>query len=378
MSSKPSCKIEPLIESTNLFLNNNENFVIGLLGNNDKYLITKLDKYLEFKAFRCGLFILNKITGHVYFKCTMNMEILMQALGITYDKELQLLKFTIEDPIKQIITKFANCFAMISESGNAYVFSLDGGNIKQGLIPKCLFENEKVVQIACGGVHVLYLTENNKLFGTGGEYDGNAISYSREYSSCTKNEFRLVKCNVEALEGKKIKQIAATYNCSFALTVENELYSCGYCGYAANGQPEEVKNCPFFTKVKDNVERVIAGYFFVAIKTLGGEYFIFGYNNCYQFGEIDGILMTGNKIYGTNTKLTTFNIHDIEQLECGGYHSIIVSKSDDVYFTGHSHCNAFLDCTVKLELKQGIILQSFTMKSRKKNLILTIHTKLVI
>ncbi|KAL9648564.1 hypothetical protein ABK040_012223 [Willaertia magna] len=224
-SNLPSCVIEPLVESTNLFLNNNENFLLAFFADKQSYLIKKLDKNLEIKVLRNGIFILNKLTGHVYFQSVYNKEIKkLENFGMIFDKEIHLLKFTIEDPIKQIITKYSNYFAMISKSGNAYLFSLLDNDVKQGLIPKYLFEDEKIVQIACGGVHVLFLTENNKLFGTG--------------------------------------------------------------------------------------------------------------------GELDSDLMVGNKIYGTTTKLTTFNIHDIEQLECGGYHSIIVSKSNDVYFSGSSHCSA--------------------------------------
>ncbi|KAL9648552.1 hypothetical protein ABK040_012211 [Willaertia magna] len=367
-SNLPSCVIEPLVESTNLFLNNNENFGLAFFADKHSYLIKKLDKHLEIKIFRNGIFILNKLTGHVYFQSVHNKEIKkLENFGMIFDKEIHLLKFTIEDPIKQIITKYSNYFAMISKSGNAYLFSLDN-DLKQGLIPKYLFEDEKIVQIACGGVHVLYLTENNTLFGTGSDYDGSLSSYN-EFGLFhgTTNEFGVLKCNVEALKGKKIKQIAATYNCSFALTVDNELYSCGSCTYAVNGQPKEMQNCLFFTKVKDNVELVIAGYFFAAIKTLNGEYYIFGYNNCNQFGRVDSDLMVGNKIYGTTTKLNTFNIHDIEQLECGGYHSIIVSKSNDVYFSGNSHCNVFPDCFefTKIDFSKYITNWNNVQKSSK-------------
>ncbi|KAL9648551.1 hypothetical protein ABK040_012211 [Willaertia magna] len=287
-SNLPSCVIEPLVESTNLFLNNNENFGLAFFADKHSYLIKKLDKHLEIKIFRNGIFILNKLTGHVYFQSVHNKEIKkLENFGMIFDKEIHLLKFTIEDPIKQIITKYSNYFAMISKSGNAYLFSLDN-DLKQGLIPKYLFEDEKIVQIACGGVHVLYLTENNTLFGTGSDYDGSLSSYN-EFGLFhgTTNEFGVLKCNVEALKGKKIKQIAATYNCSFALTVDNELYSCGSCTYAVN--------------------------------------------------------------------------------ECGGYHSIIVSKSNDVYFSGNSHCNVFPDCFefTKIDFSKYITNWNNVQKSSK-------------
>ncbi|KAL9648589.1 hypothetical protein ABK040_012247 [Willaertia magna] len=321
-------------------VNLNERFGIVFFRENEKYLISKLDKHYEIKAFRHGIFILNQLTGQVYFRSKSQKQTYplnnKKEFGMIYDENIHLLKFTNDDPIDKIITKYSKYFAMISKNGNAYLFNMEGSK-NDGLIPKHLFDNEKIVQISCGGVHVLFLTENNKLFGTGSQYDGSLSKKTEDTFYTVNDTIKIVRCDISALGGKKIKQIATTYNCSFILTQDNELYSCGSGSYAANGQKE---TCLIFTKIKENVEKVIAGYFFVSIKMFSGEYFIFGYNNCNQFGDVDSSLMEGNKIYGTNTKLTTFNVHDIEQLECGGYHSIIVTKNNDIYYGGSSHNNA--------------------------------------
>ncbi|KAL9644053.1 hypothetical protein ABK040_005521 [Willaertia magna] len=338
-------------------INNNQSILPQTLKNNfaivfsssQKYLITNCNNYF-IKAFENGFFLINKFSGIVYFYGHKESVNSFSSYNIIFNKTIHLLDFTKNDPIKNIFTKFPAFFAMISKNNNVYLFSKE--NKHEGLVPKEKFENEKVIQIACGGVHVLFLTENNNLFGAGNSFDGSLSINSYGFNT------DIVKCDTSMIGQQKIKEIDVSYNCSFILTVDGDLFATGSCSFGVSGQPQGIHSCKKFTKIKSNVEKIIAGYFFVALKTFENEYFIFGYNNCNQFGEVDPSLMENDKIYGTNTKLMTFNIHDIDQLQCGGYHSMIVNKNQDIYISGNGFGNSIINgnhkCYTKIEMTKVI------------------------
>ncbi|KAL9648563.1 hypothetical protein ABK040_012222 [Willaertia magna] len=78
------------------------------------------------------------------------------------------------------------------------------------------------------------------------------------------------------------------------------------------------------------IENVIPGLFFVALKAKSGQYFVFGDNKFNQFGQSNTI----KEIIRGPTLLNTFNNNEIEEIECGGYHSIITTKNKELFITG--------------------------------------------
>ncbi|KAL9643483.1 hypothetical protein ABK040_010097 [Willaertia magna] len=176
-STLPQIKIIPLDNNkiNNIDITNNNNFAFIFLQANEQYLISNLPTNFKITAFCDGIFILNKILGLVYF-ISSNFQftkkptfLKLQKFGFEFDNNLHLLSFTKKISIKKIYTKFTNFIAMITTNGLPFLFS----NESKITFPKEKFENEKVIKIACGSSnHVLFLTENNKLFGYGDNSKG--------------------------------------------------------------------------------------------------------------------------------------------------------------------------------------------------------------
>ncbi|KAL9648690.1 hypothetical protein ABK040_016317 [Willaertia magna] len=306
-------------------------FSLIFLSENEQYLIHKLQNEFELIAFCGGIFMLNKLNGQVYFKSSNDMKFLkLKKFGFIFNKNLHLLKFTTKEPIKKIVTKFSNYFVMLTKSDKILVFSQD--NMKE--FTKDKFNYEKIVKIKCGDEFVLILTENNTLYGYGKSYSG---SLSNNHQNLYTKD--IIKCNIDALKGKKIKDITTSSYCSFFLTVDNDLFVSGKSSEGANGLPRNLcDNCLFFTKIKENVQKVIAGTNFTAIKTLQNEYFIFGrmFDNPFGFDASNHHIY---KIYGTDFKLNTFNWNDAKKLKCGGFYSVIVTNDNKIFMSGRMFNN---------------------------------------
>ncbi|KAL9648571.1 hypothetical protein ABK040_012230 [Willaertia magna] len=318
---------------------NCENYGIVFLGIKI-YLITELKENYKIIGNPSGIFLLDKTLGRVACYWTgsqyYNNWKQLSYYGFKNNNQLNWLEFSFKDPIDKIITKHERFFIFLNRKGNVYFFGhFHEGSI--GLIPLKLFGNERIKHVACGSAHVLFVTENNNLYGTGitQEIIKNplGIDLSRKFKF-SNDKFNIVKCNSPILKGKNIKQVDASNFCTFILTEDKELYSTG------GGFEKDFKKLNNgFIKIKDNVERVITGSYSVAIQTLtkemNVEYYIFGSNKENQFGNIDNNLMSNNIIYGTNVKLNTFDINNIKQLECGGGFTMIVSKDNKVFLSGN-------------------------------------------
>ncbi|KAL0462229.1 UNVERIFIED_CONTAM: Ultraviolet-B receptor UVR8 [Sesamum latifolium] len=92
-------------------------------------------------------------------------------------------------------------------------------------IPPSAFDYQSLQEVACGGAHTLFLTENGDVYATGlNDFGQLGISESQNYTT----EPHRVSCIP-----KKIIKIAAGYHHSAAITVDGELY---VWGKNANGQ----------------------------------------------------------------------------------------------------------------------------------------------
>ncbi|KAL9644038.1 hypothetical protein ABK040_005506 [Willaertia magna] len=259
------------------------------------------------------------------------------------ENEIKLLKFTMEEPIEKIFAKFSSVFVLLSKKGNVYLFGSENDSRyynyldENNKIKDELLNGEKIVEVACGDSHILLLSESGKLFGFGDNYYGQlGVTDDANYGD---TYFMLSEINHIS---SKIVKVYATYNTSFALTENGELYGCGSKDYAASGLPIDDTNVRSrFSRIgiKEKVVEVYNGYFFVAVKTIDSKFYVFGYNNFNQFGESQNY--TNVQIYGPHL-LDTFNNNEIEELECGGYGSIIVTKSRRV-FTSGDFGQAFID-----------------------------------
>ncbi|KAL9645038.1 hypothetical protein ABK040_004531 [Willaertia magna] len=268
-----------------------------------------------------------------------------------------LLKWTVDEPIENIfghdylilLTKKGELFTFKSQNGS-YLAALEN-NYLQNKIDLKKINYEKIIDIDCGNEFYLILTENNNIYGFGSNYCGQLGT--NEGSSYEENNTTFKKANTKNIKSKIIK-VYCTYNTSIILTEDGKCYACGDSTYSADEN--------------EFIEKVIPGLFFVGLKAKSGKYFVFGYNNYCQFGRSDTIPQ-GN-VQGPRL-LNTFNSYDIEEMECGGYNTTIVTKNRDVYITGLGSDAPFYpvkttDGFVNLNLKNYIQHEAFIPNSKMK------------
>ncbi|KAL9643297.1 hypothetical protein ABK040_014752 [Willaertia magna] len=286
------------------------------------------------------------------------------------ENEFKLLNFTKQDPIKKIFGKFSPTFVLLSRKGNVYLF----GNHRyknylneNNKIKEELLNGEKIVKVTCGDTHILLLTESGKIFGLGDNYYGQLGL--NEYSNYGDIKFKTSQTNHIS---SKIVKVYATYNTSLALTENGELYGCGSTDYAASGLLKVnnvVKHMFKKIPIQEKIVKVYNGYFFVAAKTIDSKFYVFGYNNFCQFGQSKNY--TNAQIYGPHL-LDTFDNNEIEEMECGGYGTIIVTKNRKIFTSGDfgqvfmERKNDFGEIDLKTHLgnHQVFLNQNFKLKVR--------------
>ncbi|EFC47671.1 predicted protein [Naegleria gruberi] len=225
--------------------------------------------------------------------------------------------FSLEDPVERVIAREGVMF--ITKSGRLIYWNRSD-NLE---FEPAQFDYEKIVDIALGDGHTLFLSENGNLYGYGSNTAGqlgNDISHKSHH----------VKFNISHIPDRIVK-VYATYNTTLVLTESGHVYSCGDSSYGAHGHANYTEGgglckIDFPHRVVD----IFPGLFFVALKTIQDEYYVFGYNNMSQFGQSHTI---EERINGPHY-LDTFQQENIERLSCGGYHSLIVTKDQRVYIAG--------------------------------------------
>ncbi|KAL9641950.1 hypothetical protein ABK040_004008 [Willaertia magna] len=205
-------------------------------------------------------------------------------------------EFTKNDAIESIHSKFGNTFAFINKKGEVYLYHK---NIEEfcGKLDQQLFENKKITKVVSGAEHVLFLTSDSCVFSLG--YIGSGqLGHGRN----------------------------------------TQVFSCGDSTYGADAQPL------YFNKIVNEfqlvyndrlVKELLIGYFYGAFKTVEDKYQIFGLNNCCQFS--DNFPKQRLKEV-TDLQLKNNLQNDIDQLECGGYGTIIVTKNGKIYYRKIFRC----------------------------------------
>ncbi|KAL9641955.1 hypothetical protein ABK040_004012 [Willaertia magna] len=261
--------------------------------------------------------------------------------GINFKKDcVDYFKFTKNDPIESISAKWGNNYAFITKKGEVYLSYKDKKYC--GKLDQNLFENKKIIKVASGVDHILFLTSGSCVYSLGTTFNGK-LGHGRNINYKSAFDYIFGKCNLDNIlqnNNTKIIDIGASYNTSFFLTDNGQVFSCGDHTYGADAQPlnfnlipnefQLVENCKF-------VKEMIIGYFFGSFKTLDDKYQIFGLNNFNQFSNN----FPTDKIYGPtdfNLQNSEIKQEDIYQLECGGYGTIIVTKNCKVYSTGAHSC----------------------------------------
>jgi alpha-tubulin suppressor-like RCC1 family protein len=182
----------------------------------------------------------------------------------------------------------------------------------------------KIKNISCGSNYNIILTENNELFVCGNNYHGQLGlgDYNNRYTyTKLENNFG------------KIKNIYCGNCHNIILNENNELYVCGYSYFGQLGLGD-YNNRNTYTKLEHNfgkIKNIYCGDYHNIILNEYDELYVCG-NNCGgQLGLGD------NKDRNTYAKLK-HNFGKIQNIFCGGFHSIILNENNELYVCGFNDC----------------------------------------
>ena len=204
---------------------------------------------------------------------------------------------------------------------------------KPKLIDVNIFKS-KLIHIACGHHHTLFLDDLGTVYGCGSNKHGQLGS--TVVTSAAK------LCDYTIINGfRDIQIIACGMYASYGIDMNNLLYSCGKDKFGVLGR---MKSNPNDT----SIECVGSEYLFKSISTGGyhvgciginnNELYMFGNNMSYQCG-IDQI--------GSINKPTKLDIHkndSIQSVRCGGLNTILKTFKGKFYHLGtKTFDNVFID-----------------------------------
>lgn len=188
--------------------------------------------------------------------------------------------------------------------------------------PQLVMQNYKIRQVACGNLFTLFLTTDGKVYGAGKN------SYGALGDGTTTN-ITTPKL-VLTPEGKKIIEIACTYESSYFVTEDNLLYSCGYNNNGECGvNSVAVVTTPELVQGLDGkkIVGVRCGQNHVVALTDAGSVYVCGDNTYAQLGRL------------TPSSLKTFkslNVHNkrVVSIECTQNSSYFVTNENEAYACG--------------------------------------------
>ena len=182
------------------------------------------------------------------------------------------------------------------------------------------------IDISCGDEHFVILTNNYNVYGCGRN------NYRQLGFTQTQNVTKLTRIPIG---NSNIKQIACGAHHTFFLTRENELFSCGLNNYGQLGN-ETISNSNGITKINtsflndNSIIFVDCGSYHTTILTNTNEIYSCGLNNRGQLGN------------GTNNNTNTFIKMDTNILQnstvisisCGAYHTAILNNQNTLFSCG--------------------------------------------
>lgn len=204
---------------------------------------------------------------------------------------------------------------------------------------------EKVKAMAGGLNHVLALTGDGKVFAWGNQNNGQLGPLGLGVSDCS----RAVPIQVPIPGDRAVKAIAAGASHSLALTVDNKVYAWGLNEHDELGRgvtvpellrdknPEEVKGLPTGVVIKD----VAAGFNFSMALTEEGHVYAWGENGRGQLGRKIDDQMRGAEagrvrmFVNANTELGS-ELSNVAAIAAGNNYSIALTRSGKVLAWGAS------------------------------------------
>jgi regulator of chromosome condensation len=210
----------------------------------------------------------------------------------------------------------------------------------------------RVVQLACGGMHTVALTEDNKII-TWGVNDNCALGRSTAWEgglrdvdgdSEEEGELNPLESTPTAIPpdsfppGTRFVQVAAGDSCSFALTDAGYVYGWGTFknaegkerfGYDAQGRAVEKQATPIRIQGLSSITQVACGANHALALDAHGMIWSWGCSEQNQLGRH----VFGRHATGPLTP-NPIHIRDIKYIACGEYHSLAVDKKGHFWAWG--------------------------------------------
>jgi alpha-tubulin suppressor-like RCC1 family protein len=223
---------------------------------------------------------------------------------------------------------------------------------------------DPIEKVVCGEKHTIILTNTNRLFSTGSNYNGQLGL--ENYGDM--NTFTEVIINISTYDPDTdttitnqmtdpITQIACGDNYSFILTTTNKLFATGYnyygqlgLGYDYNDNDiysfTRVENIEVFDadtqqniviQLNETISKIICGESYTLFLTSSNKLFCTGYNDDGQLGLND----KNSRNYFTDISISSFlnNGETIINLDAGNSHTLLVTSIGRVFGTGNNGDN---------------------------------------
>lgn len=180
-----------------------------------------------------------------------------------------------------------------------------------------------ITKVICGGYHTFFLTKDGEAYATGYNAFGQLGLNHKD------NVFTPVKVDL-----KNIKDIYCGGYHTFFLMKSGEVYACGKNDYGQLGLPlSESIIKPTKVNSLTGTRYVSCGGDFNIFLTKDNNFLVAGYNGYGQLG--DGTYNNANTVKNINSSLPAeVKVKDIEKIECGSHHTLILLSNRNVYGTG--------------------------------------------
>ncbi|KAL9652086.1 hypothetical protein ABK040_015887 [Willaertia magna] len=263
------------------------------------------------------------------------------------------------------------------QSYNGFFYHYGNNNLNEQLITRFVKLNKEITNdnfitelgmvkdISCGYEHTIILNDENQLFGSGCNYDGQ-LGFEEDNNRIVKG-FTKIKLPIELLNDllnckEKIEKLICDFNNSAIITKSGKLFLCGSNANQMLGLGDKVENVKKFTQLKtsnhtlqnntlqnDNttksagtvtatattaINRIVTdiafGMFHTIIVTKENELFGCGCN-------VNGQLGLGlKKNYISRFTKINFNNGIIKKIKCGSYFTIILNNFNELFSCGEN------------------------------------------
>ncbi|KAJ2344910.1 hypothetical protein GGH91_002706, partial [Coemansia sp. RSA 2671] len=181
-----------------------------------------------------------------------------------------------------------------------------------------------VVDVACGGLHTVALTDAGALWSWG----------CNDQQALGRGGDEFAAAPVEGLDGVRVVRVACSDSATFALTDAGRVYAWGtfrsaegIMGFAAgvDVQPRPALVAAFREPIVD----VCAGVDHALALSASGRVYAWGYG---QQGQLGRLVIERRRLHGLTPE--RLRLHDVRAIGCGSYHSFAVTGAGAVFAWG--------------------------------------------